>query len=84
MSRELPKFTVNSNKSLFSLFPATLPKSSSFSRSGPGAQLNAKLQKAQSFDVARWGWAREGQPGGVWVPRLGKTPSLHQSGCLKQ
>ncbi|XP_032535950.1 intersectin-1 isoform X3 [Chiroxiphia lanceolata] len=30
---------------------ATLPKSSSFSRSGPGAQLNAKLQKAQSFDV---------------------------------
>ncbi|XP_064261256.1 intersectin-1 isoform X1 [Passer domesticus] len=31
---------------------ATLPKSSSFSRSGPGAQLNAKLQKAQSFDVA--------------------------------
>uniref|UniRef100_A0A8C3DNT4 Intersectin 1 n=1 Tax=Corvus moneduloides TaxID=1196302 RepID=A0A8C3DNT4_CORMO len=32
--------------------PATLPKSSSFSRSGPGAQLNAKLQKAQSFDVA--------------------------------
>ncbi|XP_027557615.1 LOW QUALITY PROTEIN: intersectin-1 [Neopelma chrysocephalum] len=31
--------------------PATLPKSSSFSRSGPGAQLNAKLQKAQSFDV---------------------------------
>lgn len=35
------------------LFPATLPKSSSFSRSGPGSQLNAKLQKAQSFDVAR-------------------------------
>ncbi|XP_029821753.1 intersectin-1 [Manacus vitellinus] len=34
--------------------PATLPKSSSFSRSGPGAQLNAKLQKAQSFDVPRW------------------------------
>uniref|UniRef100_A0A452HRF6 Intersectin-1 n=1 Tax=Gopherus agassizii TaxID=38772 RepID=A0A452HRF6_9SAUR len=32
--------------------PATLPKSSSFSRSGPGSQLNAKLQKAQSFDVA--------------------------------
>uniref|UniRef100_A0A8C0AX45 Intersectin-1 n=1 Tax=Buteo japonicus TaxID=224669 RepID=A0A8C0AX45_9AVES len=32
--------------------PATLPKSSSFSRSGPGPQLNAKLQKAQSFDVA--------------------------------
>ncbi|KAM7065404.1 intersectin-1 isoform 2-T3 [Acridotheres tristis] len=31
---------------------ATLPKSSSFNRSGPGAQLNAKLQKAQSFDVA--------------------------------
>ncbi|XP_064327193.1 intersectin-1 isoform X3 [Phalacrocorax carbo] len=31
---------------------ATLPKSSSFSRSGPGSQLNAKLQKAQSFDVA--------------------------------
>lgn len=35
------------------LFTATLPKSSSFSRSGPGSQLNAKLQKAQSFDVAR-------------------------------
>ncbi|KAB1283920.1 Intersectin-1 [Camelus dromedarius] len=32
---------------------ATLPKSSSFSRSGPGSQLNTKLQKAQSFDVAR-------------------------------
>uniref|UniRef100_A0A8D0H951 Intersectin-1 n=1 Tax=Sphenodon punctatus TaxID=8508 RepID=A0A8D0H951_SPHPU len=32
--------------------PATLPKSSSFSRSGPVSQLNAKLQKAQSFDVA--------------------------------
>uniref|UniRef100_A0A8C3SLE3 Intersectin-1 n=1 Tax=Chelydra serpentina TaxID=8475 RepID=A0A8C3SLE3_CHESE len=32
--------------------PATLPKSSSFSRSGPGSQLNAKLQKAQSFEVA--------------------------------
>ncbi|XP_054829339.1 intersectin-1 isoform X2 [Eublepharis macularius] len=32
--------------------PATLPKSSSFSRSGAGSQLNAKLQKAQSFDVA--------------------------------
>ncbi|ETE73169.1 Intersectin-1, partial [Ophiophagus hannah] len=32
--------------------PATLPKSSSFSRSGGGSQLNAKLQKAQSFDVA--------------------------------
>ncbi|XP_074826502.1 intersectin-1 isoform X3 [Natator depressus] len=31
---------------------ATLPKSSSFSRSGAGSQLNAKLQKAQSFDVA--------------------------------
>ncbi|KAL1787337.1 intersectin-1 isoform X4 [Sigmodon hispidus] len=31
---------------------ATLPKSSSFSRSGPGSQLNSKLQKAQSFDVA--------------------------------
>ncbi|XP_074929677.1 intersectin-1 isoform X3 [Chelonoidis abingdonii] len=31
---------------------ATLPKSSSFTRSGPGSQLNAKLQKAQSFDVA--------------------------------
>ncbi|KAI6079761.1 Intersectin-1 isoform X4 [Aix galericulata] len=31
---------------------ATLPKSSSFSRSGPGSQLNTKLQKAQSFDVA--------------------------------
>uniref|UniRef100_A0A2K6FWE1 Intersectin 1 n=1 Tax=Propithecus coquereli TaxID=379532 RepID=A0A2K6FWE1_PROCO len=30
---------------------ATLPKSSSFSRSGPGSQLNTKLQKAQSFDV---------------------------------
>uniref|UniRef100_A0A8D1CU89 Intersectin-1 n=1 Tax=Sus scrofa TaxID=9823 RepID=A0A8D1CU89_PIG len=33
-------------------FAATLPKSSSFSRSGPGSQLNTKLQKAQSFDVA--------------------------------
>ncbi|XP_051840874.1 intersectin-1 isoform X1 [Antechinus flavipes] len=32
--------------------PATLPKSSSFSRSGPGSQLSTKLQKAQSFDVA--------------------------------
>lgn len=32
--------------------PATLPKSSSFSRSGPASQLNTKLQKAQSFDVA--------------------------------
>ncbi|XP_068931053.1 intersectin-1 isoform X3 [Petaurus breviceps papuanus] len=32
--------------------PATLPKSTSFSRSGPGSQLNTKLQKAQSFDVA--------------------------------
>uniref|UniRef100_A0A7M4FEN2 Intersectin-1 n=1 Tax=Crocodylus porosus TaxID=8502 RepID=A0A7M4FEN2_CROPO len=32
--------------------PATLPKSSSFSRSGPGSQLNTKLQKAQSFEVA--------------------------------
>ncbi|XP_044526168.1 intersectin-1 [Gracilinanus agilis] len=32
--------------------PATLPKSSSFSRSGPSSQLNTKLQKAQSFDVA--------------------------------
>ncbi|XP_053163533.1 intersectin-1 isoform X2 [Hemicordylus capensis] len=32
--------------------PATLPKSSSFSRSAAGSQLNAKLQKAQSFDVA--------------------------------
>uniref|UniRef100_A0A4X2K8T7 Intersectin-1 n=1 Tax=Vombatus ursinus TaxID=29139 RepID=A0A4X2K8T7_VOMUR len=31
---------------------ATLPKSSSFNRSGPGSQLNTKLQKAQSFDVA--------------------------------
>ncbi|KAJ7320547.1 hypothetical protein JRQ81_020058 [Phrynocephalus forsythii] len=31
---------------------ATLPKSSSFSRSGAGSQLNAKLQKAQSLDVA--------------------------------
>ncbi|XP_053772799.1 intersectin-1 isoform X3 [Desmodus rotundus] len=31
---------------------ATLPKSSSFSRSGPGPQSNTKLQKAQSFDVA--------------------------------
>uniref|UniRef100_A0A8C6Z739 Intersectin-1 n=1 Tax=Nothoprocta perdicaria TaxID=30464 RepID=A0A8C6Z739_NOTPE len=30
----------------------TVPKSSSFSRSGPGSQLNTKLQKAQSFDVA--------------------------------
>ncbi|XP_075398453.1 intersectin-1 isoform X2 [Tenrec ecaudatus] len=30
---------------------ATLPKSSSFSRSGPGSQLHTKLQKAQSFDV---------------------------------
>lgn len=31
---------------------ATLPKSSSFGRSGAGAQMNAKtLQKAQSFDV---------------------------------
>lgn len=82
MSWELPSFTVNSNKSLFSLFPATLPKSSSFSRSGPGAQLNAKLQKAQSFDVVRWGWGRKGQPGG-WVLRVGKTPSLSQSACLK-
>ncbi|XP_069492319.1 intersectin-1 isoform X2 [Ambystoma mexicanum] len=32
--------------------PATLPKSTSFSRSGPGSQINPKLQKAQSFDVA--------------------------------
>nr|XP_033805462.1 intersectin-1 isoform X1 [Geotrypetes seraphini] len=31
--------------------PATLPKSSSFTRSVPGSQLNPKLQKAQSFDV---------------------------------
>ncbi|XP_078513066.1 intersectin-1 isoform X10 [Lissotriton helveticus] len=31
---------------------ATLPKSSSFGRSGPGSQLNPKLQKAQSLDVA--------------------------------
>ncbi|KAF6119247.1 intersectin 1 [Phyllostomus discolor] len=31
---------------------ATLPKSSSFSRSGPGPQSSTKLQKAQSFDVA--------------------------------
>ncbi|ELK38261.1 Intersectin-1 [Myotis davidii] len=31
---------------------ATLPKSSSFSRSGPGSQLNTKLQKAPSLDVA--------------------------------
>ncbi|XP_073440721.1 intersectin-1 isoform X3 [Dendrobates tinctorius] len=32
---------------------ATLPKSSSFGRSGAGAQMNSKtLQKAQSFDVA--------------------------------
>ncbi|XP_069801691.1 intersectin-1 isoform X5 [Dendropsophus ebraccatus] len=32
---------------------ATLPKSSSFGRSGAGAQMNTKtLQKAQSFDVA--------------------------------
>lgn len=39
---------------LFIIFTAaTLPKSSSFSRSGPGSQLNTKLQKAQSFDVAR-------------------------------
>ena len=30
----------------------TLPKSSSFRRSDPGSQLNTKLQKAQSFDVA--------------------------------
>ncbi|XP_075449154.1 intersectin-1 [Ascaphus truei] len=32
--------------------PATLPKSSSFGRSGAGSQINTKLQKAQSFDVA--------------------------------
>ncbi|XP_069058591.1 intersectin-1 isoform X3 [Pleurodeles waltl] len=32
--------------------PATLPKSSSFGRSGSGSQLNPKLQKAQSLDVA--------------------------------
>ncbi|XP_078513060.1 intersectin-1 isoform X4 [Lissotriton helveticus] len=38
----LPAFTL----------PATLPKSSSFGRSGPGSQLNPKLQKAQSLDVA--------------------------------
>ncbi|KAM8975535.1 intersectin-1 isoform 2-T2 [Pelodytes ibericus] len=31
---------------------ATLPKSSSFGRSGAGSQVNTKLQKAQSFDVA--------------------------------
>ncbi|XP_045435799.1 intersectin-1 isoform X5 [Pipistrellus kuhlii] len=31
---------------------AALPKSSSFSRSGPGSQLSTKLQKAQSLDVA--------------------------------
>nr|DBA34490.1 TPA: hypothetical protein GDO54_002044 [Pyxicephalus adspersus] len=31
---------------------ATLPKSSSFGRSGAGGQVNTKLQKAQSFDVA--------------------------------
>uniref|UniRef100_A0A8C5N098 Intersectin-1 n=1 Tax=Leptobrachium leishanense TaxID=445787 RepID=A0A8C5N098_9ANUR len=31
---------------------ATLPKSSSFGRSGAGSQMNTKLQKAQSFDVA--------------------------------
>ncbi|XP_063303615.1 intersectin-1 isoform X3 [Pelobates fuscus] len=31
---------------------ATLPKSSSFGRSGTGPQINTKLQKAQSFDVA--------------------------------
>ncbi|KAM9321028.1 intersectin-1 [Gastrophryne carolinensis] len=31
---------------------ATLPKSSSFGRSGAGGQINSKLQKAQSFDVA--------------------------------
>ncbi|KAM4699922.1 intersectin-1 isoform 1-T1 [Discoglossus pictus] len=30
---------------------ATLPKSSSFGRSGAGSQINTKLQKAQSFDV---------------------------------
>ncbi|XP_068126540.1 intersectin-1 isoform X2 [Hyperolius riggenbachi] len=30
---------------------ATLPKSSSFGRSGAGGQVNTKLQKAQSFDV---------------------------------
>uniref|UniRef100_A0A6I8REU2 Intersectin-1 n=1 Tax=Xenopus tropicalis TaxID=8364 RepID=A0A6I8REU2_XENTR len=30
---------------------ATLPKSSSFGRSGAGSQMNTKLQKAQSFDV---------------------------------
>lgn len=40
---------------------ATLPKSSSFSRSGPGSQLNTKLQKAQSFDVA------SGAPGAEWA-----------------
>ncbi|XP_054981789.1 intersectin-1 isoform X3 [Sorex araneus] len=40
---------------------ATLPKSSSFSRSGPGTQLNTKLQKAQSFDVA------SGAPGAEWA-----------------
>ncbi|XP_066115563.1 intersectin-1 isoform X4 [Saccopteryx bilineata] len=38
--------------SAFAHSAATLPKSSSFSRSGPGTQLNTKLQKAQSFDVA--------------------------------
>lgn len=40
---------------------ATLPKSSSFSRSGPGPQLSTKLQKAQSFDVA------SGAPGAEWA-----------------
>lgn len=38
---------------LFIFTAATLPKSSSFSRSGPGSQLNTKLQKAPSLDVAR-------------------------------
>lgn len=46
------KMLVLKNTCIF-LFTATLPKSSSFSRSGPGSQLNTKLQKAQSFDVAR-------------------------------
>ncbi|MEE6467933.1 hypothetical protein FKM82_008118 [Ascaphus truei] len=37
---------------LLSSNSATLPKSSSFGRSGAGSQINTKLQKAQSFDVA--------------------------------
>ncbi|KAI1241427.1 Intersectin-1, partial [Lamprotornis superbus] len=50
--------------------PATLPKSSSFNRSGPGAQLNAKLQKAQSFDVARTAFAS-----------INKTCIVHTHSC---